>query len=187
MQEAPLRRTTERFLSPARAALLAVLALGSCLTSWGLVGRASPGVLTLQPEASAASRPRTDVTQRLRVLERTLWAAYHAHDVTLLDLVYTSTSPVRRIAFDEIQQLIDDKVVDRSKQTISSLQVESLTDRAARIRGKALIEPKYLHRGIDVTTPPRRQEQAVLWTLRQENGEWRIHDSIVVAAQAGRS
>lgn len=124
---------------------------------------------------------------RFETLESLINQAFEERDASLLPSIYTTDSPVVGIASKEIRQLLHDDVVDHS--TFETLEIQVLSNTADQIvlRQEVQIDSLFFtESGKDITERPRHSSQVVHWTLELENGQWKIHDSVIKESQVIR-
>lgn len=191
MQES---RTTTRnlkgsrqFLTPTRAFLITLSAVAFSLGLWLATGTESPSMgAQAQQAPPSRSISESDLLSQFEDLQRSLMVAYRTQDPTLVDALFTSTSPVRRIVFDDLERLQQDNVNDLTTQRQRQLEILSSEAHEVKLQESVVVRPRFLLGGEDITKGARRVNQIVTWTLRTENGDWLIHDSVVTSSQKAR-
>lgn len=170
------------FLSPGKALALllgVILALGAAVFLLRPAAPAEPTV-TSDPPAPTFELSDAEAVARFESLESLVNEAFESRDESLLSLVYTADSPVVGIASKEIRQLRRDRVHDRSTFETVEFDVISNTPERIVLRQSVEIESLFVtESGKDITQEPRNSLQVVEWTLKLENGEWQIHDSLI--------
>lgn len=142
-----------------------------------------------QPAPSRQIAPSVELTesQALRKLKSLLEQrdlAFEQRDPALLNGLYTSSSPVSEMARSQIQQLLDTDVLDQSKFHTLLTDVLEMGDHVVRIRQVVRIQRHYVsENGRDITRNRELIRQQVIWTLRLEDQDWRIHDSMIESSE----
>ncbi len=169
-------------LSPVKGFLLLGLVLAVILGAVALTTGESEQQATGEPGERTPSFTLTDAeaVERFEELNRLAIQAGHERDLSLLSVVFTSTGPTHERASREIRRLITDEVMDETR--FITVKISLVTNAESEIR---LLETRQLFpcfvtaNGQDITKDDSVVEQEILWTLRPEDSEWRIHDGVL--------
>jgi len=105
---------------------------------------------------------------------------FDARDATSAPSVYTRESPVVEAVIHSVRRLRKQGVTDKGRFERLSIDVVAANSRQALVREVTLYYPCFITRsGNDVTQGPGVIEQTNLYTLRDENGSWQIHDAVL--------
>ena len=127
------------------------------------------------------SLTNSEAIARFKELDALRYRAYTERDVTLIPLYMTSDSPLRRVGYREIRQLINDRVLFRPTVDVKNLRVLSNTPRQIVVRQVVIEQPKFVSEaGKDVSSSQNKIHQTIDWTLRLEGTEWKIFQAKVV-------
>lgn len=106
--------------------------------------------------------------------------SYFDRDVTLIDAFVASDSELRKMAYNEITDLLRDKVLIRSSFETRSLNVITNTSHSIVIEQLVVERPKVItESGKDITTDPQRELRTIEWTLVLDGSEWKVFDALV--------
>jgi hypothetical protein len=173
-----------RFLSPLRAFWLicVIVSVGGgllFLLELRLQDTQSSTQITQSLEQSAL-RP----AEIFRKVNGERLAAYRSRDVTLIDDLYTATSPVRNDALREISRLLEEGVQVQPRLRTLWIDVEEATEDEIRLVEKVTSTAVFFSESGDrLKTISPIQRQTIKWHLRLEEGTWRIHDSLIVGSR----
>jgi hypothetical protein len=121
---------------------------------------------------------------RFEELMTTLEQAYGGHDVTYLDSLYTSDSPLRGIARRELTRLANDGVRDLSTFETKELIVRTNSSSQITLRQVVVVTPRFVtDAGKDVTKSRRPTRQVVDWTVSLQGGNWLLEDALITEAK----
>jgi hypothetical protein len=157
-------------------------------------------ILATRPEA-APTKPPAQATPDFSLtdpeaiaeferLKHLLAQAYRSRDVTLIDQ-FASSDPgdgVQQVA-EEIQTLIRDQVLYRTREKRESLQVVVNTSDRIELREVVVKAPRFIDEADreNIALDERPQRQTIIWQLRLEGDRWRIHSGVITASvQIGR-
>jgi hypothetical protein len=83
-----------------------------------------------------------------------------------------------------LRQLESDHVIDKTRFLTLDVTVVLNRPDEIQLRQKVIVHPKVTDEaGKDVTTGGRVERRTVAWTLRLEDGEWLVYDTVITAAE----
>ena len=190
MQEAKVPSRLVPEPAPARPAVSPPLAFAIMIAVIAAIGTI---IFLTRPEAPAApTNPTTqqqppdfsltneEAITRFEELNSTLNLAYEQRDASLLGSIYTSDSPAVDVAVTEIQQLLRDKVLDKSTYRTLEIRIISNEEDEIVLRERVAIRSRFESiKGQNLTRGHSRSTQVVLWTLQPQDSVWLIHDSVI--------
>jgi hypothetical protein len=144
---------------------------------------------TLPPGAAPPAAPdysltNTEALARFKELKQLRDRAYHQRDTSLVENIYLGDSPRRSDAIRELRQLESDHVIDKTRFLTLDVTVVLNRPDEIQLRQKVIVRPKVTDEaGKDVTTGGRVERRTVDWTLRLEDGEWLVYDTVITAAE----
>ena len=170
-------------LSPVKAffALLALLvAIGGLFLLTRPTDESNPGPA---PRSDNFALTDAEAIERFKELERLDFAAYEQRDATLLATIFTSDSPARRTALQEIQRLRRARVTPDVSSETKEIDIIQNEPEEIRLRQVVLLDVHFFDQaGKDVTTSGGLERQTLMWTLHKEASAWLIHDSELTAS-----
>ena len=169
----------QRQMAPVLAFGIGVAILASAALGLSLSREESP---PSSPVGQAAAQlTETQASDRVVEIQTLLTRASQERDVTLLPSVLTEDSPLNDIARREIEQLIHDGVIDRSRLNTVSLQLRTNTPNEIVAIQQVAISPKFIleKSGKDITDS-EPIKQTVRWVLHPEDGEWQAFRIVVI-------
>lgn len=168
-------------LSPVRAFLL-VAALATIAGAGLFASRdASPS----EPPAEPSRSPDHSLTDAEAIAEferlnAQLMRAYEERNVALAEAVFTSDSPMLPRVRKEIETLIDEGVVSRSRFRVKALEVVRNSTTMIVLERLQVIFPRFeTELGEDVTSRSVPEKQRSEWVLNLRNGRWLLHDATI--------
>jgi|GEM_PF-3584869 hypothetical protein len=173
----PARRALTPHLAAAIVAALAVSALGLTF----LMSRERQDSSDEPGRRGTSGGPRDEsVIAEFTKLSALAGEMFDARDATIAPSIYTDESPVLQEVLRSVRNLRKQEVADRGHFERLSIDVVSADSRQALLREVTLYYPCFMSRnGTDVTQGPGVIEQTNLYTLRDENGSWQIHDAVL--------
>lgn len=122
-----------------------------------------------------------EAEKRFLQLRRQAVVVARTRDKSLLPLVFTNDGPAIRNASSAVEELLDDRVLDRTWVKTLNLDVITNSSSVIVVREKSTLEPCFVsEKGEDVTKDSRSVVQVVDWTLRRQE-TWLIHDAVLKA------
>lgn len=153
-------------------------------------------IFLLRPDSTGTSETTPPITKsepsfeltnaeaiaRFEELNEMRFSIYEDRDVSLIDSVLTAGSPLRTRAHREIGRLIrDDVTVKMNFETLEISVVRNGEDEIV-LRQVVREAPRFLSAsGKDITTT-KPQIKTVKWFMWLENGAWKIHHAVTLAA-----
>ena len=187
MQETKIRTPAED-LPPSRpswvraVAMLAAVAMlgGVFYASWQAVAGSDdpqgPAVPT-NPDPDFSLTDEQAIS-RFNQLRSTAFEATKNRDTSSVPSLFTTESPAKERLLEQIHQLRESHVVERSSYETISQEVIANSPSEIQVRELVKFFPCFVsERGEDVTVGPRGIEQDFVWTMRIEDSEWLVHDS----------
>lgn len=177
--------TTRRsYLSPVQGALVAMALIGLSLGLWWVGtrdGGPAEGAQSLTPSPTQTTLSETAAIEIFERLRDARNAAYKHRDISLVNEIYASNSEVHRLAEEQIDRLIRDRVMDQSRYQTTDIEILNVTQSQIVIREESEITPRFVSEtGADVSTSPdKRAVQTSRWTLSRRAEEWLIKDILV--------
>lgn len=144
------------------------------------------------PTKTAPAEPNYALTDseaitRFKELRSLRDSMYRSEDLSLLSLIYTDQSALRRIVTREIQGLAREGIRDRSRFEQRQLSVKSNVPEHIILRETVVIYPHFVDaRGNDVSIQRRPVRRVIDWTLTAEEGVFLIEDSIIRSSEVLR-
>lgn len=175
-------------LSPGRAFLLLLGVLVLIGGAFALSRPEAPDAPAPQPapapNAADLSLTNAEAIARFRELHGLFRQTSRTRDVSLLSQILTSDSRLRRVAEQDIKQLLQDGVVDKSRFLTRRVRVLNNTPDAIALKQIVIVRPRFVSvkSGRDVSEG-KRLLQEVKWELRPDDGEWRVFDALVVKSR----
>ncbi|HEX2296606.1 MAG TPA: hypothetical protein VHN37_15040 [Actinomycetota bacterium] len=168
-------------------ALVAVLA-----TALGAAFFATRDASPSEPPRGPVRSPDYSLTDaeaiaRFSELHDLFRTASMSRDVSLLGVMLTGNSPLHAPARRQIQQLIRDRVIDRSKFEDVHVAVTANTPTRLEIEQVVMVHPVFRTEDtgrLVSAGPPLRQR--VAWVLALEDSVWKVHDSEVLSSRRVR-
>lgn len=168
-------------LSPIRA-FLVVCALA---TAAGALLFATRDASPAEPSPAPVRSPDYTLTEAEAIAEferlnAQLMEAYEERNIALAEDVFTADSPMLPRVRKEIQTLLAEDVVSRSKFRVVELDVITNTSHQLELRRLQIVRPHFeTEDGVDVTTSTEAERQESEWVLRVERGRWLLHDATI--------
>jgi hypothetical protein len=172
-----------RFLSPLRAFLALTLVLCVGFVIWSISAGSSEADLTSQSDETVEQNVLSESEARriFRQLDQQRLDAYRALDETLVDVTFTDNGPLEKRVRSEVTRLIDDEVIPVPEVRTTSLVVTSVAEARIRLRQKAIVGLRFKDAaGKDVTDNYVVEKQTIMWTLREIDGQWLLHNAKVL-------
>ncbi len=170
------------FLSPLAAFLILLTLL---LVVGGFLSRlpfAAPSAAERE-HAEHVAPSQADVLDEFRRLHRTYREASRRRDGALLHDFLAPGSPVHAAAIEDINQLRNDKVLDRSSFRTLDLRIVALSRTAATLEQVVDITPRFVSEDGERLRSSGKMRQTVSWTLHLVRGAWRVFDIQVDESQ----
>jgi hypothetical protein len=191
MQETKTRTPAED-LPPPRPAWIRVVAIlgavallgGTLYGAWQAVASSDDG----GPQAPAVpGNPNPDFSltddqaiDRFNHLRSTAFEATKSRDTSSVPSLFTTESPAKARLLEQIRQLRESEVLEKSSYETISQEVVANSRSEIQIRELVKFYPCFVSEtGQDVTVGPRGIEQDFIWTMRTEDSEWLVHDSLL--------
>jgi hypothetical protein len=114
-----------------------------------------------------------------------LWLrSYRDRDATLIRLFAAPDAPTLT-KDDEIQELLRNGVLDKTKFTRHSVRVISSGSSQIQIEEIVSVFPKFIdeENKHEVTVESDPQKQTVVWTMRRYGLEWKLYRSLIVSTE----
>jgi hypothetical protein len=173
-------------LAPVRAFLLiATLAtiLGGAVFATRDAAPSEPPAPARSPDVSLTDEEAIAEFERLKLL---LLNAYEKRDVSLISaFAAPDAAPGIRRVDDEIQALLTDDVLYRTREREESLTVVRNSPNEIELREVVVKFPRFVdgRTGRNLATDAGPERQSITWVLRTYDAAWRIHSSTVIAAE----
>ena len=117
---------------------------------------------------------------RFRTLRRLLIRAVASRDVSLLPAIFTSDSPNMKETEAAIHRLLRDRVIDKSRVHIISVEVLNNWPERIRISERVRLVPCFIaESGRDVTASNKIVEQVNRWVLVFSNSSWKLAKGVL--------
>jgi len=174
-------------LSPLRGflVLLAVLVAAGVLIVVTKSDDDPPPVTNTAPATTDFSLTDEEAVARFGELNALAWQSALERDQSLLSGIFTESGPTGTRAAKAIRGLLHDDVIDRSRSKTLSVQVVLNEPEEIQLREISRLHPCFeTEEGKDVTDAPEIVQRTILWTLKQEQRVWRIHDGILEKQRA---
>lgn len=145
-------------------------------------GARDNGVTEDRPKSRPERRPtKAEAKDIFRALDKAALRAYRRRDVKLIPRIWTTNSPVRPTAEREIDRLLQDSVLVRTRFNTKRLSVRSAASSRIDIVQVVVIDPKFVtEAGEEITASDARDRDTVKWQLRKQDGQWLIHKALVI-------
>lgn len=99
-------------------------------------------------------------------------------DGFFIEQVFTASGPMLERSRARISELIQDQVLDHSRTSLEKIRVRALGEGEATILSVAHLSPCFVtEMGEDVTQDTRVVRNEIVWTMRWEDGGWKLHDA----------
>ena len=184
-----IRRKEKGAVSPAVAFAVLVLVLAATLVAFAVFekddtnGRPAP-FPTGTPTEEDLSLTDEEAILVFESLELSALSALEEQDFALARRLYTANSPVRARALSDIRALVNSRTDVEVRSTTEHLTVTDVLPNQIELTQVVVIDARFSSRsGEDVTDRGGDERQTIEWTLRSIEGEWRIHDALVVASE----
>ncbi|MGH2756244.1 MAG: hypothetical protein ACRDI3_00470, partial [Actinomycetota bacterium] len=141
------------------------------------------------PNPTAQQEPSFTLTNeeaitRFEELDAMRLQAYRDRDPTLLSLAFGSGSRIAGQITDEIAELRNSNVLDRTRFRTVSIDVVDRKNGEITLRQRVVIEPRFAtESGEDVTSQQHPVRQVITWVMREENGEWLLFDAAIESSK----
>jgi hypothetical protein len=186
MQETKIRTPAEDRPPPRSGwiRLVAMLGVGALLIGtlygvWQAVASSDNG----GPAVPGNPNPDFSLTDeqaiaRFNQLRSTAFEATKSRDTSSVPSLFTTDSPAKARLLEQIRQLRESEVVEKSSYKTISQEVIANSPSEIQIRELVKFYPCFLSdTGEDVTVGPRGIEQDFIWIMRTEDSQWLVHDS----------
>ena len=111
--------------------------------------------------------------------------AYEERDPSMIPLYVTTDSPLKRVGEKEIESLLRDDVVVKPRFVTKRMRVKQNQPDELVIRQLVMQDPRFfLESGKEITRSTKPRQLTIDWTLQLDDGQWKIHDSRVVASSS---
>lgn len=172
-------------LSPVRAFFLLVAVAGLIpLRMFATREEAAPSEPPGAVRSPDYSLTDAEAIAEFERLHRSIRSASIHRDVSLLDEVLASGSPLYETARAQIRQLIRDRVLDRSRFRTEHVQLVENEPTRVKIEQFVRIQPRFVSEqtGRQVSAG-RPLMQEVYWVLVLQEVEWLVYDSVVTSSR----
>jgi hypothetical protein len=165
-------------LSPAKAffALLALLvAIGGLFLLTRPGDEPNPGPA---PKSDNFALTDAEAIDRFRELNSLALASIRERDYSTLNEIFAAESPARNRAFQAIQRLRRDNVIDKVRIEVRAIEVIQNDSDKVELRVIDRLFPCFVtESGEDISESHRVVEGTTVWTLTPEDSVWKIQDS----------
>lgn len=133
------------------------------------------------PQSSGFALSDAEALDRAMKLSTLSFEAIQQRDLSFASQIYTSDSPAGERFIDEIRELRQNDVVDRSTTQNVQFQLVSNTDNEIRVEETRVLESCFkTAKGRDVSEGVEAIEQTGIWVLRKQGSEWLVYDARLI-------